>query len=247
VSVNWNDEQARCGLALGILDNEPDAHRILGDLLEEDGETGLAQWARSKKNGRRKRLDIVLAILHPQLSVRLATEFMSHILPQISPPYILDSITTAVAELRDWSSTLAINATLRRSVDCLLPVTAMNIPCHHHFLEGCPSEDKWQLGLALKALANCAMLAARCEREPCSQTARRLTNDSALQARNVAKHTRDEVCYHMPLVPRDQQHRGYGAADSRYVYHRYSSKPYSNELTWQTDHTRAMLEEECSR
>jgi len=64
---------------MAVLDGERDAHKILGDLLEEQGQRGLAQWARSRKSKRRKRLDFVLALLPHDAAIRLACDFVGHL------------------------------------------------------------------------------------------------------------------------------------------------------------------------
>jgi hypothetical protein len=245
VSITWNDEQARCALALSILSNEPDAHRILGDLLEEHGDTGLAQWARSKKSGPRKKLDIALAILQPQSSVPLAVDFLLHALNQLSPPYELEDVIPAVEALQQWSETLEVNEVLKQSVECLLAIQIWSICPDDVFLSGRPVSTNWQLGMAFTSLANCVMFAARSETETDSQASRHLRNEAALQARNVAKYTRDEVCNHMHLQESQQQPKRYKQGD-RYGYHRYSSRPYQKELLWQITHTRHLLEESSS-
>ena len=62
--------------ALSVLDGEEGAHRILADLLEEEGDRGLAEWARAKKGKRHRRIDFVLALLPHQISLRLASDFL---------------------------------------------------------------------------------------------------------------------------------------------------------------------------
>lgn len=67
-------------LGLGVLNHEPDTHKILADVLEEQGELGMAQWARSKKSSRVKRLDFVLAILPTRLALGVACSFAARAL-----------------------------------------------------------------------------------------------------------------------------------------------------------------------
>lgn len=70
------DEHDILTLVLGVLDREPDANRILGDLLEESGHIATAQWARAKKTKIRQRLDLALAVLPPGMSLGLVTDFV---------------------------------------------------------------------------------------------------------------------------------------------------------------------------
>ena len=73
-----SDLYDRFTLALGVLDGEKDAHRILADMLEDQGDRGLAQWARARKGRRGKRLDFVLAVLPYKTSLRLGCDFLDH-------------------------------------------------------------------------------------------------------------------------------------------------------------------------
>jgi hypothetical protein len=70
-------------LALGLLDDEPDAHRILADLLDEQGERGLARWARRGRPQHR-------------------TEMLLYLLPYFAIVQIgCDAITTALEKWGD--------------------------------------------------------------------------------------------------------------------------------------------------
>lgn len=73
-------------LGLSVLKHEPDTHKILADILEEQGERGMAQWARSKKSSRIKRLDFVLAVLPIRVGVRVACDFAERALEMKPQP-----------------------------------------------------------------------------------------------------------------------------------------------------------------
>ena len=72
------DAHDRYVLALGVLDGDKDTHKILGDMLEEQGDRGLAQWARARKGKRTKRVDFVLGMLPYKTSLQLGCVFFEH-------------------------------------------------------------------------------------------------------------------------------------------------------------------------
>jgi hypothetical protein len=89
-------------LALSVLDGEPDAHRLLADLLDEHGERGLAQWARAGKAKRQRRLDFVIAVLPANLSVSLASEFLGYALAPLEEAQNL--LHNALTPIRQWAA-----------------------------------------------------------------------------------------------------------------------------------------------
>ena len=70
------DDRQRLQFALEILDRERDAHKILADFLEELGDVGHAQWARSRKNSSRKRLEFAISLLPASAAVQLGCDFI---------------------------------------------------------------------------------------------------------------------------------------------------------------------------
>jgi len=72
--------QTRLMFALSVLNRDEDARLILSDLLESDGELGMANWARARKKTWQKRLDFVIGILPHRLTLRITSDFMVHIL-----------------------------------------------------------------------------------------------------------------------------------------------------------------------
>lgn len=73
-----HDHRELYTFALEILDRQPAAHIVVADLLEELGDQGLAQWARSRKSNLRKRLDLVLAMLPCEVTLILGCDFVQH-------------------------------------------------------------------------------------------------------------------------------------------------------------------------
>jgi hypothetical protein len=62
-----------------LLDGDREARKILADLLEEQGDRGLAQWARGGGNAKHRRMEFALMILPCRGAICLAMEFMQHV------------------------------------------------------------------------------------------------------------------------------------------------------------------------
>ncbi|MFK7768142.1 MAG: hypothetical protein AB8B55_13040 [Mariniblastus sp.] len=67
----------RLMLVVDMLDGVPESHKILADLLEESGDRGLAQWARSRKSNQKKRLSFALAVLPYRKSLQIGCHFLA--------------------------------------------------------------------------------------------------------------------------------------------------------------------------
>jgi hypothetical protein len=102
--------------AVSVLKQEEYAEQILGDLLEEEGERALADWARASKKAWHKRLDFVLGILPHRLTLKISSEFLYrslNILAQLdqrttyaggTDSSSMESIVRAVSTIRDWAA-----------------------------------------------------------------------------------------------------------------------------------------------
>lgn len=92
--------------ALAVLDGEPGAHKIVADLLEEEGRIGHAQWARSKKSKSRQRLEFAVSLLPADVALRLACDFVEHVLEQcVASEAVLQNravFQRAVDDIRAW-------------------------------------------------------------------------------------------------------------------------------------------------
>jgi hypothetical protein len=66
----------RYALAIALLEGDRQARKILADLLEEQGERGLAQWARKGRNQPHRRLDLTVMLLPCHLAIGLAAELL---------------------------------------------------------------------------------------------------------------------------------------------------------------------------
>lgn len=247
-----NDEE-RCFLALSILDGELEAHRILADLLEEEGDAGLANWARSRKGrNHRKRFEISIGVLPAKVNVALAAEFVLHVIQWLERPYPeLRSIVANVEVVLKWARGEMRDAFLVAACQELSSASFVQVSGDRMFGEEnifygeLPGETDWQLGLALSSLAQAAQTALDNaeSREP--RMIRHFRNETAHLTRATAKACREELCHH--IYPRDiDEHLAfhtmghYGNAN-RYRYHKHSNVPGRNELTWQMEHVVEVL------
>ena len=71
------DQIDRYVLGLAVLEGDRDARRILADLLEEQGDRGLAQWARGCPAKSARRLDFIIMLLPCPAAIRLGCDFLS--------------------------------------------------------------------------------------------------------------------------------------------------------------------------
>jgi hypothetical protein len=92
----------RYPLALAVLEGEHGAHRILADLLEEQGDRGLAQWARAKKSRKIQRLSFVLALLPCREAIGIAAHLIWRCVEQ-QVEQSRKSILSGVQVIADWS------------------------------------------------------------------------------------------------------------------------------------------------
>lgn len=69
-------------IALSVLNGEKDAHKILADMFEEQGDHANAAFARSDKKKPRKRFELVIGIVPICVSVHLACDFVEHALSE---------------------------------------------------------------------------------------------------------------------------------------------------------------------
>jgi hypothetical protein len=70
------DSHDRYVLAIAMLDGDRDARKILADLLEEQGERGLAQWARQGSNKRWQRIDFAIMLLPTRRAILAGAAFL---------------------------------------------------------------------------------------------------------------------------------------------------------------------------
>ena len=64
-------------LALALLEGDRAARQVLADMLEEQGDRGLAQWAREGRNDKRRTVEFVVMLLSCRPAVGLAAAFIA--------------------------------------------------------------------------------------------------------------------------------------------------------------------------
>ena len=88
----------RYALALEMLEGDRTARKILADLLEEQGERGLAQWARQGGNNKRRLLDFAVMLLPCREAVALANGFIGHAFADRQFVRLLGQVPGRIAE-----------------------------------------------------------------------------------------------------------------------------------------------------
>jgi hypothetical protein len=89
----------RYALALAILEGDRDARKVLADLLEEEGERGLAQWARGGSNQKHRRLEFALMLLPGRVGIELAIVLVQHAFSSKADATIHDGLSVHIF---DW-------------------------------------------------------------------------------------------------------------------------------------------------
>lgn len=85
-------------LATAVLDGDRDARKVLADLLEEQGERSLAQWARQGRSPKHRRLEFVLMLLPCRTAIGLAKDFVVHAFTDRQDVRLLDRFPTFLAQ-----------------------------------------------------------------------------------------------------------------------------------------------------
>ena len=89
-------------LTIAMLDGEPDAQHILADLLEEQGDVGVAQWARARKRHVVPRLELAIGLLPHRAALSLACDFAEHVIQPRDTHWWAASIREGFQPLRQW-------------------------------------------------------------------------------------------------------------------------------------------------
>jgi hypothetical protein len=90
----------RYALALAMLEGDREARKVLADMLEEQGERGLAQWAREGRNKAERRLDLAIMLLPCSEAIVLGAEFCDSCLA--SNHLVLDTSERASPIVESW-------------------------------------------------------------------------------------------------------------------------------------------------
>jgi hypothetical protein len=208
-------------LALSVLDGEPDAHRLLADLLDEQGERGLAQWARKSKGAKLRRLEFVLILLPWRTSLSLGCDFVAHAFG--SHNRLNQIISPTLTAVRAWAADADVEfdaATAKTEIRAI-SANSFRFP---YVVEVCTSLLT-ALGHATQALA---------AESHDLRIARARTIDTCSEVRRLAQHARKAV--ETSLQERLQREKGIG-----WWQHGNDRLVRTAELDWQFEQTHAAL------
>jgi hypothetical protein len=107
----------RYALALAMLEGDRDARKVLADLLEEQGERGLAQWARQGRNKSENRLDFALMLLPCREAILLGADFLEESLAHC---YGVGPTERCAAIVRHWADGSATDVETRFALNQVL-------------------------------------------------------------------------------------------------------------------------------
>ena len=189
----------RLYFARAVLRHEPDTHKVLGDLLEEEGDRAMANWARARKGSKYKRLDFVMALLPYLVTLRLGTEYLSHALTQANKrsrtSWYYRAATPQSSQARGALSPLITAVdTISQWTQGKVDADAMNDACMV-----CSRIGPWSYGIqdldqvmqSLHAAARCAEIAEACRERMDGQGMRNHANQASIGARRVTKGSRN--------------------------------------------------------
>jgi hypothetical protein len=104
--------QDRYVLTRAMLDGDREARQVLADLLEEQGDRGLAQWAREGRRDKRRRLFLAIMLLPCPAAMHVSADFIEkRHLEMIAPPDLIAQFDI----IRTWATgKCAIDAVVAR-------------------------------------------------------------------------------------------------------------------------------------
>jgi hypothetical protein len=79
-------------LALAMLDGDRAARKVLADMLEEQGERGLAQWARQGRRDKRRTLELAVTLLPCRPARGVVSDFIVHAFDDQREVELLDAL-----------------------------------------------------------------------------------------------------------------------------------------------------------
>ena len=180
-------ETDRYILTTAMLDGEPDAQIILADLLEEQGDLGLAQWARARKRHVVPRLELAIGLLPFRTALSAACDFAEHAMEGL---YWAEFGKNSFPLLRHWVLGSASDAQLVAACKILTTQRA-----YHRTLA------QRKVCHALAAAAQNARLAAHHEMAQ-SPKAYHFSQQCATEARKTARYARESLPHGAPLTER---------------------------------------------
>ena len=214
--------------AIDVLDGEPDVHQVLADLFEEQGDRGLAQWARGRKNTRLRRLDLTIALIPGVKAVELAYEFVEHVALQMAPDSEDRRISEHFTFMRKHIHSL-------NSVGVVSPVDT-SPPISTYQNSGFPT-------LAYAAIRDAVGQLRLANREHKPSKSRNHDQQASVCVRKAARLAREVIREHRLLKPGflNKLLRFFNKSAGQSA--RGSPQLQDDELTWQIDRTRDALKQ----
>ena len=225
------DTHDRYALALGVLNGDPETNMILADMLDEEGDRALAEWSRTPKKKKNKRLDFVLAVLPYKTGVLLACDFLIRGLYYHADT---DRLLDGVRQVRSWATGEATGTELEKG--CLV-------------VSGVPA---WQYGIkdidqtmqALHTAAKCAEIAELCEQRGEASQFRKHASEARNAVRRIARAAREIV---KPIASQklwQQRNRNDWVNQLRDKWRGPEHiEDIPDELGWQVSHVEAVVTE----
>ncbi len=209
----------RYGFAIDVLDGAKNSNKILADLLEEAGERGAAQWARSRKGKRQKRLHFVLSILPVKTALALGCDFADHVARGDLTPDGQEAIDT----IRAWANGGATTADSRAALRALSASVGSRYAEIGHWAVACVE--------SLKLAAEIASRPAGSGRPSDAKESKRRAEDVNIEVRRLARFAQFAAT---PERPRERTWGWSLPRESR-------AKRDPSELKWQIERTRQVL------
>lgn len=170
-------------LTIAMLDGEPDAQHILADLLEEQGDLGVAKWARARKRHVVPRLELAIGLLPHRAALSLACDFAEHVIRPVATRWWAPSISEGFDPLRQWLLGLASDDDLIAA--CLILDSDSQYPDPYD-----RSAPERQVCRSLAGAAQNARLAAKHAAAQSPKT-HHFDRECATDARKTARHARE--------------------------------------------------------
>ena len=221
----------RYSLALGVLHGEPDTHKILADVLEDQGDRGLAAWARARKSRRTKRLDFVLAVLPYRTTLRLGCEFLRH---AVADPKA-NRLNRGIELIHDWTKGESTAAELDQGCTVLSQV----LPTRWEF-------DVRSLDSSLQALHRAARLAHVAAEYETAANARKCREHASLTSDAVRRVAKSSRVVAQEITIRNRYSRPPSPGVFANLFRRDRREPQvavttGDELSWQCDRVEQVI------
>jgi len=210
----------RYALAIALLDGDREARKILADLLEEQGDRGLAQWARGGGNAKHRRLEFALMLLPCRDAIRLAMEFIQHVFTSRADTRRF--IEHSAGIFAQWDAGTAPNKALQLYCESILAALPFDIPTSRATQSARRGTNRNLASKNLFEAIRCVVRAAQVEAgEAIAGTSRHWQTTAQQHLRAVAT-----ACQNQALPKRTP----------------IAATPPPTEIDWQIERTKSLLQ-----